>query len=320
MKVMMDEGEPTLDTAGTGDCFYERNGSIVVRQSVTPLQPSTIAKRNEVNGVVRGMKFFGNQLSPGQQAAMFAAAGGGDAALGEIAGILSSIYEGDVPDLPTEILVAEAPTPTIGSPVVCPASSSISVALSLASPIGDEKGILMLSRPISRGAMPRLTDLRKVASGFSFPVIMDVGTSYISKFGFIPPAGTMLMAASAVSASGGSSSPFALSLVPIVCGGGFVFSPERPVFSIQLVGFGTASITCHDESGLTTTFSVSATMPGGITFVGPSSCNDGEATDFSVLQVTAPPGDYTCVLRFTSDQTSAVDELECDIHIEDVPP
>lgn len=218
MRVLMEEGEPPLSGLHNGDSFSMTDGRLICRQRVTPCRPDSAAQRFEVNGVVRASKWFGNGLTAGEQAAMFQAAGGGANALETLIAILSSIYEGDVPELPTEVLIGDAGDPVIGGPAICPQTSSLTAVLSVTSPVGDERGWFAASRPMSVGRVPRREDLRVIRRGFSFPVLLDVGDLYLKRFGFFQPSGFMMLAARSVSAQVGNVSSVVSVLVALGCG------------------------------------------------------------------------------------------------------
>ena len=249
MRVSMVEGHSAADLAGAGDVVSIDGDRAIVRSKVTAVRPRSAAQLREVNGVTRAARFFANGMSSEERSAALARAGNGPNARDILVAVMSSIYEGDVPVLDPDILIAGCGQPVIGSPVWCPAANSISMALSLTSPRGDERGWLGASRPLRPGRRPRSRDVRRIASGFSFPVILDVGEAYLRRFGRMQSDGFGMVQVRAVSASAMNVSSVVSSVIPIGCGSSGTCSFDTPVVIPSQFGSTAATGAATFEAG-----------------------------------------------------------------------
>lgn len=297
-------GDPTGRDAGVRT--YNVGGRIVARQVVVPVRPRSPAQQSEVVGVTNAMKFFANHMSPAEQAAVFADAGSGITGLGVFSGIKSSIFEGDVVEPDPEIVVVDASSPPIGSPVFCPAGSSISAALGLPDGWSSGKAWFAVSRPLGRGRQPTLRDTRILARSITLPAIVDVGAAYLSRFGAFPPeGGNAMLAARAVDPASGARSAVGTVIVPVGCAGVDCWVSPDPTTSIW---GGPASLTIFADfdDGITTLVNVSLINAGGWVWQGPTQIGNATETTNTIGDGWDWSSPQACTLRFESNETGSV--------------
>lgn len=308
MKVLMEPGQPPIESTEGGTTFYTSGGRALLRNRVTPVSVLSPAHQLETAGVAAANVAWANLLTPAEQLAFY-----NTTFLG-LNGYwlwitLWSVYHWIWNLLPPFVPpVGVAPDILIASVNYDPTLPLLELTISQIGGPNDARAYVAISGASSPGRYPDPSDCRTIATDVVPGDVLDLTSAYLLRYGAFAADGCQIrLMARAMSPTTLAFSELVTAIVTSTASGGVTCSltPDPLV----MIGFTPAA--CLGEMSYANpgpgAFWMLVILTPAFNFVGPSPTALIGATSVGQVTTGQPNGTYTVAFRFTSSEGPTCD-------------